>query len=72
MEKIPFIDLKRSYEVYKEEIEKKVLEVLRSGIYLNGPQTQELENLLAKIFRYFLCCWCFFRNRGSVSYFKSS
>jgi UDP-2-acetamido-2-deoxy-ribo-hexuluronate aminotransferase len=47
MEKIPFIDLKRNYEVYKKEIEKGVLEVLRSGIYLNGPQTQVLENLLA-------------------------
>ena len=47
MEKVPFIDLKRNYEVYKEEIEKKVLGVLRSGIYLNGPNTQELENLLA-------------------------
>ena len=47
MEKVLFIDLKRNYEVYKEEIEKKVLGVLRSGIYLNGPNTQELENLLA-------------------------
>ena len=47
MKKVPFIDLKRCYQVYKEELEKKVLEVLRSGIYLNGPQTKELENLLA-------------------------
>jgi len=47
MEKIPFIDLKRNYEVYKKEIEKEILEVFRSGIYLNGPQTQKLENLLA-------------------------
>ncbi len=47
MKKIPFIDLKRSYEVYKEELESKVLEVLRSGIYLNGPNTKELENMLA-------------------------
>ncbi|MCD6548703.1 MAG: DegT/DnrJ/EryC1/StrS family aminotransferase [Thermodesulfobacterium sp.] len=47
MKKVPFIDLKRCYQVYKEELEKKVLEVLRSGLYLNGPQTKELENLLA-------------------------
>ncbi len=47
MRKIPFIDLKRSYEVYKEELENKVLEVLRSGIYLNGPNTKELEETLA-------------------------
>jgi len=47
MKKIPFIDLKRCYEVYKEELESKVLEVLRSGIYLNGPNTRELEETLA-------------------------
>ncbi|MCD6490030.1 MAG: DegT/DnrJ/EryC1/StrS family aminotransferase [Thermodesulfobacterium sp.] len=46
MKKVPFLDLKRGYQVYKEEIEKNVLEVLRSGTYLNGLQTQELENLL--------------------------
>ncbi|PMP69180.1 MAG: DegT/DnrJ/EryC1/StrS family aminotransferase [Thermodesulfobacterium geofontis] len=47
MKKIPFIDLKRSYQVYKEELEKRVLKVFESGIYLNGPQTKELEEVLA-------------------------
>lgn len=47
MKKIPFIDLKRSYQVYKEELEKRVIKVFESGIYLNGPQTKELEKLLA-------------------------
>lgn len=47
MRKISFIDLKRSYQVYKGELEKRVFEVFESGIYLNGPQTKELENLLA-------------------------
>ncbi len=47
MKKIPFIDLKRNYQVYKKEIEEKVLEVLKSGVYLNGPNTKELERVLA-------------------------
>jgi len=47
MKKVPFIDLKRNYKIYKKELEKKVLEVLKSGIYLNGPQTKELEEVLA-------------------------
>ncbi|WP_038055183.1 DegT/DnrJ/EryC1/StrS family aminotransferase [Thermodesulfobacterium hydrogeniphilum] len=44
---IPFIDLKRSYKIYGEEIEEAVKEVLRSGIYLNGSKTKELEETLA-------------------------
>ena len=47
MKKVPFIDLKRNYKIYKKELEKKVLEVLKSGIYLNGPKTKELEEVLA-------------------------
>lgn len=47
MKRIPFIDLKRSYQIYKKEIKQKVLEVLESGIYLNGPRTKEIEEVLA-------------------------
>lgn len=44
---IPFLDLKRGYQKYGEEIEKEVINVLRSGIYLNGPYTKEIERTLA-------------------------
>lgn len=47
MQEIPFLDLKRAYFEYGEEIEKAVLEVLRRGIYLNGPETASLEEKLA-------------------------
>ena len=45
--KVPFLDLKRGYQIYGEELEKEVLKVLRSGIYLNGEKTKELEKTLA-------------------------
>lgn len=44
---VPFLDLKRGYEVYGKEIEEEVVKVLRSGFYLNGPYTMELERNLA-------------------------
>ncbi len=44
---IPFLDLKRAYEKYGGEIEKVVVEVLRKGIYLNGPETETLEKELS-------------------------
>ncbi len=44
---IPFLDLKRAYQVYGQELEEAVLRVLRSCIYLNGPETRELEYELA-------------------------
>lgn len=47
MREIPFLDLKRAYLEYGEEIERAVLEVLRRGIYLNGPETASLEEELA-------------------------
>ncbi len=45
--KVPFIDLKRGYEIYGEELEDAVKEVLRSCIYLNGPKTRKLEETLS-------------------------
>ncbi|MCX8041629.1 MAG: DegT/DnrJ/EryC1/StrS family aminotransferase [Thermodesulfobacteriaceae bacterium] len=35
------------YQVYKEELEEALSQVLRSGIYLNGPKTKEIEETLA-------------------------
>ena len=45
---IPFIDLKSQYEMYKEEINKEVLEVLSSTQFIMGPQVTKLEENLAK------------------------
>lgn len=44
---IPFLDLKRAYEIYGSEIERAVLEVLRKGVYLNGQETEAIERALA-------------------------
>src|SRR3989337_2114585 len=40
---IPFLDLKRSYQAKKREIDKAVAEVLSSGLYLGGPQLGKFE-----------------------------
>ena len=47
LRKVPFLDLKRSYEVYGREVEEAVLEVLRSCRYLNGEKTRLAEETLA-------------------------
>ncbi len=44
---IPFIDLKTQYNALKESINSRVLKVLESGAYINGPEVQELETKLA-------------------------
>ncbi|MGC8871714.1 MAG: DegT/DnrJ/EryC1/StrS family aminotransferase [Caldimicrobium sp.] len=44
---IPFLDLKRAYARYGEEIERAVIKVLRKGVYLNGEETEALERELA-------------------------
>lgn len=44
---IPLIDLKRGYHLYGRELEEAVLRVMRSGMYLNGPETSALERELA-------------------------
>ncbi|MBP9612965.1 MAG: DegT/DnrJ/EryC1/StrS family aminotransferase [Sulfurospirillum sp.] len=44
---IPFIDLKSQYEMYKEEINKEVLDVLSSAQFIMGPQVTKLEENLA-------------------------
>jgi len=46
--KIPFIDLKTQYELYKDEINKEVLGVMESTQFILGPQVTRLENRLAE------------------------
>lgn len=44
---IPIVDLKRQYKQTGEEVEKAVIEVLRSGYYILGPNTKALESEIA-------------------------
>lgn len=44
---IPILDLKRQYEQIGKEIEKDVVDVLRSGCYILGPHNKALETDLA-------------------------
>ena len=41
--RIPFFDLKRQYEVIGQEAEEKMVAVMRSGHYIEGPEVKELE-----------------------------
>lgn len=45
--KVPFFDLKRQYEGIASEVENKVVEVMRSGQFVEGTATKELEARLA-------------------------
>lgn len=45
---IPILDLKRQYEQIGKEIEKDVIDVLRSGCYILGPHNKALEAELAE------------------------
>ena len=47
---IPILDSKRQYAEIGNEVEKAVCEVLRSGCYILGPNTKELEKELASFF----------------------
>lgn len=42
-----FIDLKKQYELHKEAIHHEIDKVLESGLFILGPQVQEIENRLA-------------------------
>ena len=46
--KVPFSDLKRQYEIIGSEAEEKVVEVMRSGQYVEGPAVKELEKTIAE------------------------
>ena len=43
----PFADLKSQYESYKAEIDKAVLDVMSSSMYIMGPEVEKLEKNLA-------------------------
>lgn len=45
---IPFIDLQAQYQVIGSRVEQRVLNVLRSGQYILGPEVRELEQALAE------------------------
>ena len=45
---VPFIDLKSQYKALKESIDSRIMKVLESGAYINGPEVGELEQKLAK------------------------
>lgn len=44
---IPFADLKSQYNAYKSEIDKAVLDVMGSSMYIMGPEVEKLEKNLA-------------------------
>lgn len=46
--KVPFLDLKRQYQSIKQEVEKKVLDVLESSSYIGGSYVQNFENDVAE------------------------
>jgi UDP-2-acetamido-2-deoxy-ribo-hexuluronate aminotransferase len=47
MSSIPFIDLKTQYKALKDSIDSRIMKVLESGAYINGPEVVELEQKLS-------------------------
>ena len=45
--RVPFCDMKKQYHALKTDIDKRVISVLESGAYINGPEVVELEKQLA-------------------------
>ncbi len=45
---VPLLDLQAQYREYGEELEKEVIEILRSGRYIKGPKLEEMERELAR------------------------
>ena len=52
MKKIQMVDLQSQYQKIKNEVDEKVLNVMQSAQFINGPEVQnfqkELENIIAK------------------------
>lgn len=53
-----FRDLKKQYQVLKEDIDKKVQSVCASARYISGPEVKELENQLAEYVGVKHCVTC--------------
>jgi len=45
---VPILDLKRQYELIKDEVEQAILEVARSGYYVMGPKIARFEQEIAE------------------------
>jgi dTDP-4-amino-4,6-dideoxygalactose transaminase len=45
---VPILDLKRQYELIKDDVEREMLEVARSGYYIMGPKVLGFESEIAK------------------------
>lgn len=53
-----FIDLKKQYEVLKEDINSNIEKVLNQGAYIMGPEVKELEEQLANYVGVKYCATC--------------
>lgn len=53
-----FRDLKKQYEVLKQEIDASIFEVIQSASFISGPQVKELETQLAKYISVKHCITC--------------
>ena len=53
-----FRDLKKQYQVLKEDMDKAILETVASGAYIMGPQVKELESQLAEYVGVKHCLTC--------------
>lgn len=54
--KVPFLDLKREYQIIKKEIKKSLFSVLEEGEYCYGKQTEKFEKNFAKLIGTKYCC----------------
>ena len=53
-----FRDLKKQYQVLKEDIDRAILDTVSGGAYIMGPQVKELEKLLAEYVGVKHCLTC--------------
>ena len=58
MNKINIIDTAQEYKNNKKNIDKAVLNVLKSGIYINGPEVKSFENELSEFLNVKHCISC--------------
>ena len=58
MKKINIIDTKLDYQKLKNKIDKVVLDVLKSGVYINGPEVEKFESELSHFLNVKHCISC--------------